>query len=187
MRGGWKFDFLLCRISLLGYRYIDLGIEGVNMDRIIAVDFDGCLCKNEYPNIGEPNHLVITALLAAQYNGAKTILWTCRTGKQLDEAVQWCEDYGIKFDAINENLPNLIESFGNDSRKVRATEYWDDRAVLAPGKPTSKLVTKAQVLDAISKKFCRDTHCYGYMAYSYAECRECDCKYMEVKDVIREL
>lgn len=157
------------------------------MDRIIAVDFDGCLCKNDYPNIGEPNHHVITSLLWAQYNGAKIILWTCRTGKQLDEAVEWCKDYGIKFDAVNGNLPSLIEAFGNDSRKVYATEYWDDRAVLAPGKPTSKLVTKAQVLDAISEKFCHDTHCFNYMAGSYAECRECGCKYMEVKDVIREL
>jgi hypothetical protein len=157
------------------------------MDRIIAVDFDGCLCKNDYPNIGEPNHHVITSLLWAQYNGAKIILWTCRTGKQLDEAVQWCKDYGIEFDAVNGNLPELIESFGNDSRKVCATEYWDDRAVLAPSKPTSKLVTKAQVLETITEKFCHDTHCFNYMAGSYAECRECGCKYMEVKDVIREL
>ena len=98
--------------------------------KIIAVDFDGCLCESKWPNIGKENQPVINELLKQQALGAKLILWTCREGHQLQAAVMWCLNHGIKFDAINENLPENIEIFGNNSRKVYATEYWDDKSVL---------------------------------------------------------
>ena len=100
------------------------------MQKIIAVDFDGCLCESKWPNIGKENQPVINELLKQQALGAKLILWTCREGHQLQAAVMWCLNHGIKFDAINENLPENIEIFGNNSRKVYATEYWDDKSVL---------------------------------------------------------
>lgn len=31
------------------------------------------------------------------------------------------------FDAVNENLPEIIENFGSDTRKIFANEYIDDR------------------------------------------------------------
>lgn len=96
---------------------------------IIAVDFDGTLCENKYPEIGKPNKTVIDALLLRQKDGAKIILWTCRCGKYLKAAVKWCKEHGIVFDAVNRNLPEMRKSFKNDSRKVFAREYWDDRAV----------------------------------------------------------
>jgi len=100
-------------------------------ERIIAVDFDGCLCENAWPEIGEAKQDVIDALLSRQKQGAKIILWTCRVGEQLDAAVRWCVRHGIVFDAINENLPVNIAAFGNDCRKVFADEYWDDKSVNA--------------------------------------------------------
>lgn len=98
-------------------------------NKIIAVDFDGTLCTNEYPDIGKPILPVIDALLAEQHNGAKIILWTCRCGRELDAAVAWCADKGIVFDTINDHLPEMKEEFGNNTRKIFAHEYWDDRAV----------------------------------------------------------
>ncbi len=97
---------------------------------IIAVDFDGCLCEAKWPDIGAPNWLVINELIRRQAEGAKLILWTCRAGEQLDEAVNCCLNHGIRFDAINENLPEMIQKYGNDCRKVYADEYWDDKNVL---------------------------------------------------------
>ena len=93
------------------------------------IDFDGTLCINKYPDIGEPRYSVIKRLKAEQEAGAKIILWTCRREKQLADAVYWCAVQGLKFDAINENLKSTIEHFGDDTRKVSATEYWDDQAV----------------------------------------------------------
>lgn len=100
--------------------------------KIIAVDFDGCLVKNAYPDIGDENHTVVTALMDEQRAGAKIILWTCRSADLLFAAVDWASNHGIMFDAINENLPDVIASFGGDTRKIFANEYWDDRAVRMP-------------------------------------------------------
>lgn len=96
---------------------------------IIAVDFDGTLCENKYPEIGKPNMKVISELKARKENGDRIILWTCRTGNKLKAAVRWCEKRGLVFDCVNENLPEIIEKYGEDCRKITATEYWDDRAV----------------------------------------------------------
>ena len=95
---------------------------------IIAVDFDGTLCENRWPDIGPPREGVVKYILRQQQNGAKLILWTNRTGQRLEEAVAWSRDQGITFDAVNGNLPEMVEKFGGDSRKVFADEYLDDRA-----------------------------------------------------------
>lgn len=95
----------------------------------VAVDFDGTLCTNNWPNIGQPNELAIEHLKNRQENGWKLILWTCRAGEALDAAVNWCAEHGLHFDAVNENLPERIEYFGGDCRKISADEYWDDRAL----------------------------------------------------------
>ena len=99
------------------------------MRRVIAIDFDGCLCENKWPEIGAPNVEVIDAARREKQNGAALILWTCRVGERLGEAVAWCERLGLTFDAVNANLPERIAAYQNDCRKVNADEYWDDAAV----------------------------------------------------------
>lgn len=103
------------------------------MDRcgntIIAVDFDGTLCKSEWPEIGEANEKLIIHLREQKKAGARLILWTCRCGDILKAAVEWCEEKELQFDTINENLPELVEMYGNDCRKINADIYIDDKAV----------------------------------------------------------
>lgn len=101
------------------------------MRKAIAIDFDGCLCVNKWPEIGAPNMDVISAAIAERENGAALILWTCRVGERLGEAVAWCADFGLEFDAVNANLPERIAVYQNDCRKVCADEYWDDQAAIA--------------------------------------------------------
>lgn len=67
---------------------------------IIAVDFDGTLCKNKWPEIGIPNEELIEYLKKRQANGEKLILWTNRVGDRLDEAVKWSAEKGLIFDAV---------------------------------------------------------------------------------------
>lgn len=96
--------------------------------KIIAVDFDGTLCEDVYPSIGEPKLEVIDYVKSEQAKGARIILWTCRTGFELENALDWCERmFYLKFDAVNGNLPEVIEMFGMDTRKIYADEYIDDR------------------------------------------------------------
>lgn len=97
-------------------------------NKIIAVDFDGTLCANRYPEIGFANCELIHYLKEQQELGAKLILWTCRSGQILDDALRWCYEMGLEFDAVNENLPEIIEAFGSDTRKIFANEYIDDLA-----------------------------------------------------------
>lgn len=93
------------------------------MRKAIAIDFDGCLCSDTYPAIGEPNWAVINRAKAEQRRGAGLILWTCREGDLLQAAVAACKGWGLNFDTVNENLPDWIEAFGTQPRKVGATEY----------------------------------------------------------------
>lgn len=103
--------------------------EGGNTRKVIAVDFDGVLCTERWPEIGEERPEVIQAALREQKAGAALILWTCRTGADLEAAVKWCAARGLRFDAVNANIPERVELYGNDCRKVGADEYWDDRAM----------------------------------------------------------
>ena len=96
---------------------------------IYAVDFDGTLCESKWPGIGAPNKKLIQHLVQRRAEGAKVILWTCRVEEHLKEAVDWCGKFGLEFDAVNDNLPENIEKYGNNPRKVYATCYIDDLAV----------------------------------------------------------
>ena len=96
----------------------------------IAVDFDGCLCEFKWPDIGKPNQPIINRLVSRQAEGDKLILWTCREGKMLDDAILWALNHGLHFDAINDNLPGHVEKYGDNCRKVFADEYWDDKSVV---------------------------------------------------------
>ena len=94
---------------------------------IVAVDFDGTLSlDSQYPNIGRFNTHLYEALMKLKSIGWSIVLWTCREGKELKEAVEWCKMNGLEFDAINENPSHV--SF--KSRKVVADMYIDDNAYM---------------------------------------------------------
>ena len=90
---------------------------------IIAVDFDGTI---QLPN-KEPNLRLISVLTARQRQGAKVILWTCRCGDSLGQAVRFCMKHGFRPDLVNQNHPAVIQRFGYDPRKVFADLYIDDK------------------------------------------------------------
>ena len=99
------------------------------MSKIIAVDFDDTIYYSDHLEIGRPKWRVVDALRAEKRKGAKIILWTCRTGDLLEDAIRACQKLGLVFDAVNDNLPEIKESFGCNPRKIVASEYWDDKAV----------------------------------------------------------
>ena len=94
-----------------------------------AIDFDGTLCENAWPDIGKPKHDIINWIKELQSRGHKLILWTCRDGMLLVDAIVWCADRGLFFDAINDNLEEHKQEFGGNSRKVLADYYIDDKAI----------------------------------------------------------
>jgi hypothetical protein len=117
----------------------------------IAVDFDGTIVKNEWPNIGKPRWGSIPVLRWMKQRGHVLILNTCREqrrllyevevkrGKHSEKLLVCCsllweakmmleEDYEIYFDYYNKNAPERIELFGGDCRKISADWYIDDLA-----------------------------------------------------------
>lgn len=100
------------------------------MNKIIAVDFDGTLCTHSFPCLGLPIKPIIDYILKEKAKGSKIILWTCRNGSLLQEAVEWSREQGIEFDAVNDDIPELkLVEFGKvKSCKVYADEYLDDKA-----------------------------------------------------------
>ncbi len=101
----------------------------IKVPKIIAVDFDGTLCKDAYPNIGEPLPYSLYYIKKLAAAGNVLILHTCRGGALLDAAVAWCKERGITFDYINENIPENIRRYGGDTRKIYADIYVDANAV----------------------------------------------------------
>lgn len=98
--------------------------------RIVAVDFDGTLAVTKFPEIIKPIPKMIRYCRQLQKEGAILILYTCRKGKDLQDAVEWCEELGLVFDYVNENTPENIECYGGkDTRKIFAHEYIDDKAI----------------------------------------------------------
>nr|DAN30247.1 MAG TPA: nucleotidase 5'-nucleotidase [Caudoviricetes sp.] len=95
---------------------------------IIAIDFDGTICQNKYPEIGEPMPLAIESIKELKERGHDLILWTCRQGDLLDDAVKWCKEHGIPFGLVNEHEPNNLKAFDRVAgNKVFADIYIDDR------------------------------------------------------------
>lgn len=101
--------------------------------RIVAVDFDGTLAMTKFPKVLAPNNRIIKKCKKIKEQGDILILWTCRCGEDLAAAVEWCREQGLEFDYINENVPDNVNRWGNDTRKIFANEYIDDKATI-PGK-----------------------------------------------------
>lgn len=117
----------------------------------IAVDFDGTLCEYAFPKIGEQkeHHVkLMQTLIQLRKDGHKLILWTNRGDNQqypvLSEAVEWCKQKGLEFDAINQNLPDQIKLSG-PSPKIMADYYIDDKAL-----QFSDTETKIKTLETLS-------------------------------------
>ena len=72
--------------------------------------------------------ILIEHLKEQQAAGARLILWINREGDLLEEAVEWCKARGLTFDTVNANLPELIDLYKNDCRKINADIYIDDKA-----------------------------------------------------------
>lgn len=96
---------------------------------VYAIDFDGTLAETRFPEIIGPNKKMVAFVKTLKAAGHKIILWTSRSHADLENAVEWCQMQGLTFDAVNEPLPEQIAKWNNDTRKVYADYYIDDKAM----------------------------------------------------------
>lgn len=94
----------------------------------IAVDFDGTCVEHEYPYIGTDAEGAVEVLRELLQNGCKIILYTMRSGEQLDNAVQWFKKRKLPLYGVNSNP----DQNWSGSPKVYANIYIDDSALGCP-------------------------------------------------------
>ena len=95
---------------------------------IICVDFDGTCVTHEYPNIGK--EIGATEVLKQLTDKKhKLILFTMRSGKELQDAINWFKERDIPLFGINENPE---QHTWTSSPKPYANLYIDDAAYGCP-------------------------------------------------------
>ena len=93
----------------------------------IAVDFDGTIVSHAYPEIGKPVPFAIEALKRLQNEDHHLIiLWSCREGQLLQDAIDYCHNKGLDFYAVNSNFPGEPAD-GLTAHKLTADLFIDDR------------------------------------------------------------
>lgn len=96
----------------------------------IAVDFDGTIVEDRYPEIGKERPFATETLRMLIEKRHKLILWSVREGKTLEDAVNWCREHGVEFYAINKDYPEeRIDNNNHFSRKIKADLFIDDRNI----------------------------------------------------------
>jgi len=96
---------------------------------IIAVDFDGTVCRHEFPEVGADVPGAVTTLLFLASMGHSLILYTIRSGRFLDDAKKWFEINKIPLAGV-QYAPGQSE--WTSSNKCYAQIYIDDAALGAP-------------------------------------------------------
>ena len=119
---------------------------------IIAVDFDGVIVEDKFPDIGEPDTRLVDLLNQAYNRGHSVILWTSRVDDKLEAAVETCKKIGLSLTAVNNGDPNNLSQYGTNPRKIYADMYLDDRALGYSRYKT--YITLSQIIT-------KGEHCYG--------------------------
>lgn len=93
---------------------------------ILAVDFDGTITNStdlrEFDIDSPPKKHCKEVLDRLHRRGCVIILWTCRQGAFLKEAINYCRKHELPIYLFNENAPTIPW----DCRKIYADYYIDD-------------------------------------------------------------
>ena len=96
---------------------------------ILAIDFDNTISLTNWPNITRLRHGAKYFINKLYSKGYYIIIWTCRHEEYEAAAYSYLENKGVKFHSINSQHPQLIEAFQNDTRKISADIYIDDKGL----------------------------------------------------------
>lgn len=94
---------------------------------IIAIDFDGTISRGKFPAIDGLQPYAAEVINRLYQQGHYLIINTCRSGEQCVDAVNFMLQQGIPFHRINDNQPDQTALYNNNSRKIYAHLYIDDK------------------------------------------------------------
>lgn len=101
---------------------------------VLAIDFDGTIAELSFPEVGKLRRDADTVIRRLYEEGHKIIINTCRTGRYEGMAEDFLKENKIPYHYINCNLPELIDTYKQDCRKISADIYIDDKCIA--GLPT---------------------------------------------------
>lgn len=99
---------------------------------IVTVDFDKTIAITDFPHIlgiaDDAKEVLDTWVDELK---VYLIINTCREHKQLQDALDFLDAMGVRYHAVNEQHPLMLELFGYDARKIGADIHVDDKNVEA--------------------------------------------------------
>lgn len=96
---------------------------------IIVIDYDGTIIDSNdaWPAPGTIRPGAKEVINELYENGHDIIIWTCRKGIALDNAKVYLQEQGLLFHYCNEHTKQVMEFYGDDTRKILADVYIDDK------------------------------------------------------------
>ena len=98
---------------------------------VIAIDFDGTIVDDLYPDIGEAIPGAIEGINLLYNHGYCIIINSCRAREKQDEMRSWLNAHNVKYCHINENCRERIVKYRTDCRKISADCHIDDKDLMA--------------------------------------------------------
>lgn len=107
---------------------------------IIAIDFDGTIVEDRYPEIGKLIYGAREVINRLYDEGYEIIIWSCRARVGKARAIEFLAKNGIKYHRFNESSPANLKQYNNvDTRKIYADLYIDDKGLMKPLPPWSEI------------------------------------------------
>lgn len=107
---------------------------------IVAIDFDGTIVEDRYPEIGKLIDGAREVINKLYDEGYEIIIWSCRARVGKARAIEFLAKNGIKYHRFNESSPANLKQYNNvDTRKVYADLYIDDKGLMKPLPPWSEI------------------------------------------------
>lgn len=103
--------------------------SGTVRRKIVAVDFDGTVVDHRYPDVGPEAPGAVMHLRDLVAGGWDIVLFTMRSGEELDAAVRWFAERDIPLFGVNRNPE---QDSWTTSPKAYAQVYIDDAALGCP-------------------------------------------------------
>jgi len=94
---------------------------------IISIDFDGTISRGKYPAIDGLQPYAAEVINRLYQSGHYLIVNTCRSGERCIEAINFMLQQGVPFHRVNDNHPEESARYNNNSRKIYAHLYIDDK------------------------------------------------------------
>gem|GEM_PF-1285050 len=103
----------------------------------VAIDFDGVLCRPDWPRIGKEIPGAVSFLHWLGKQNVQPVLWTARNGHLLDAALAWLAARGFPkawWSAINDSPADVKAYYGDEGRKAGCDCFVDDRNACFPAR-----------------------------------------------------